>query len=67
MRNILLYTLPFILFACGQGGGALDPTSNASQVNETDIVDVVSHVDWSKNAVIYEVNLRQHTEEGTFE
>lgn len=26
----------------------------------------VKHVDWSKNAVIYEVNVRQYTKEGTF-
>lgn len=26
----------------------------------------VTHPEWSKNAVIYEVNLRQYTEEGTF-
>ncbi|MBN1951306.1 MAG: alpha-glucosidase C-terminal domain-containing protein [Bacteroidales bacterium] len=27
----------------------------------------VKHVEWSKDAVIYEVNIRQHTEEGTFQ
>ena len=27
----------------------------------------VKHVDWSKNAVIYEVNIRQYSKEGTFE
>lgn len=26
----------------------------------------VQHVDWAKNAVIYEVNIRQYTKEGTF-
>jgi glycosidase len=26
----------------------------------------VKHVDWSRNAVIYEVNIRQYTREGTF-
>ena len=27
---------------------------------------VVKHLDWTKNAVIYEVNVRQYTKEGTF-
>ena len=27
---------------------------------------VLQHPDWSKNATIYEVNIRQHTPEGTF-
>lgn len=27
----------------------------------------VTHVNWSKDAVIYEVNIRQYTEEGTFD
>ncbi len=26
----------------------------------------IQHTDWSKNANIYEVNIRQYTEEGTF-
>jgi len=28
--------------------------------------DAVSHTEWSKNATIYEVNIRQYTPEGTF-
>jgi len=27
---------------------------------------VLQHPEWSKNATIYEVNIRQHTPEGTF-
>jgi glycosidase len=37
---------------------------NTSQT--TNKADTKSHTDWSKNAVIYEVNIRQFTQEGTF-
>jgi glycosidase len=30
------------------------------------VISQVKHVDWSKNAVIYEVNIRQYTPAGTF-
>lgn len=32
----------------------------------TNAMSEVNHLDWTKNAVIYEVNIRQYTEEGTF-
>lgn len=66
MKNLLFISLAFVLFSCGQSNSGAEPTSEATQINETDVVDVVRHPDWSKNAVIYEVNLRQHTAEGTF-
>lgn len=34
--------------------------------NETECTDSITHPQWSRNAVIYEVNTRQYTDEGTF-
>ena len=44
--------------ACGQQA---KPTSSNKKKAE------MKHVAWSKNANIYEVNIRQYTEEGTFD
>lgn len=39
----------------------------AEQEEKKAVVDCrIDHVDWSKDAVIYEVNIRQYTPEGTF-
>ncbi|MFP4605470.1 MAG: alpha-amylase family glycosyl hydrolase [Bacteroidales bacterium] len=40
---------------------------DSSAANDTVLTSEVRHPEWSKNAVIYEVNVRQYTEEGTFE
>jgi len=47
------------LVACQQS-----PKSEESQTEE-EMTESTSHDDWSKNATIYEVNVRQHTPEGT--
>lgn len=54
MRKQLLFSLLtiFCLFGC-------QPKQEIIQTN-------VQHPDWVKNAVIYEVNMRQYTPEGTF-
>ncbi|MBI9066790.1 MAG: alpha-glucosidase C-terminal domain-containing protein [Salinivirgaceae bacterium] len=44
-------------------------TQSKQENNETTATNnekVYSHVDWAKNANIYEVNVRQYTKEGTF-
>ena len=48
----ILPLLAFTLFACQP---AVKPTSTTSRIPE-----------WSKNSVLYEVNIRQYTPEGTF-
>ncbi len=49
-----------VLSACGGKG-----TSNNEKTEEKDSTYTnVKHPDWSRNAVIYEVNLRQHTDDG---
>lgn len=40
--------------------------SNKTNVEDNELCTNISHPDWSRNAVIYEVNIRQFTEEGTF-
>lgn len=63
MRNRLLFLafLSLTVFAC-KTTSAPQPTKDASG-------SVVNHLhtpDWAKNAVIYEVNVRQFSKEGTF-
>jgi len=49
--------MPPLLIACGRTDAPAPTTS---------VVDRGMHPAWSKNAVIYEVNIRQYTPEGTF-
>ena len=42
-----------------------DSQPNTNQKN-TKQIEQMKHTDWSRNANIYEVNIRQYTEEGTF-
>ena len=39
-------------------------TAQADAVNGTDTSDVLIHPEWSRNAVIYEMNVRQHSPKG---
>lgn len=59
MRNIfaLLLSGLAVLASCSK---------NATGTAASAGVDSLVHADWSRNAVIYEVNTRQYTEEGTF-
>lgn len=55
------------LFICAAGLSLLtscETKTNSSQKEANNQTQVV-HPEWSRNAVIYEVNLRQYTEEGT--
>jgi len=55
-KSILLFTIiSLFLISCEK---------EKQQTNEK---CTVTHLDWSRNAVIYEVNVRQYTPEGTFE
>jgi len=47
-----------LLAACGP--------AEKKEVESSQPAEPVSHDEWSKNATIYEVNIRQHTPEGTF-
>lgn len=52
-----------MLFSCGNP--ADEHTSEAKAVGETVENIPLKHPEWAKNATIYEVNVRQHTPEGT--
>lgn len=54
-KNIILFSLMMFIFSC----------QNIDKKN-TEKAEGITHVEWSKNAVIYEVNVRQFTPEGTF-
>lgn len=62
MKNVLivlgLFGFALLLQACGNQADKKTDKANA--------VEAKLPVEWSKNAVIYEVNVRQYTEEGTF-
>ena len=52
-----------VLAGCGDTPSAPD----AENVTETVETQVYPHAEWTKDATIYEVNIRQHTPEGTFD
>lgn len=55
-----------IALACG-ASALLGACSSKNTANaEPATIDSLAHADWSRNAVIYEVNTRQYTPEGTF-
>lgn len=51
---------------CGGDAAVQHATSQAVSIGSGGQGDSLVHPDWSKNATIYEVNVRQHTPEGTF-
>ena len=53
-----------IMTSCGTQSG-MDYTATAKTISSYE-TNVLRHPNWSKNATIYEVNLRQHTSQGTF-
>lgn len=59
---LVMFTISLLFFACGDTGH--DTEAKPVGGFET---EVLSHPEWSRNATIYEVNIRQHTVEGTFE
>lgn len=53
MKKLFIVVLAFIFFAC-------QPTTKKAESPKSQIPE------WSKNSVLYEVNIRQYTPEGTF-
>lgn len=68
MKKVLFALLSLVaLSSCENNENEkLSATSQVEVLGETDVLDVLKHPEWSKNATIYEVNVRQHTAEGTF-
>lgn len=65
MRFFISIILLALIAGCGVPA-ANQPTAVAEQVGGGDALDKLVHPEWSKNATIYELNVRQHTAEGTF-
>jgi glycosidase len=61
MKNILFLLFIILIFSCKQD------TSRTKEVKKEEIRDIYDLPEWAKDATIYEVNLRQYTEEGTFD
>ena len=63
VRLGLLALVAAVFMACGTPA----PTGDAAVQGSAAQADVLVHPEWTKNATIYEVNLRQHTAEGTIQ
>ena len=65
-QNWMMWVCAGALMAGVGCGPAPSNTGEASLVGSAETEDVLTHAAWTKNATIYEVNVRQHTAEGTF-
>ncbi len=63
MRNKLLL---FAVITVALASYSCKPKPNVQTENVPQEKCTVKHLDWTRNAVIYEVNVRQYTKEGTF-
>jgi glycosidase len=61
-RSIQVVLLSILIVSCKQGG----KVGQSGKEMQYAVFTTVDHPAWSENAVIYEVNIRQYTEEGTF-
>ncbi|MFM7726084.1 MAG: alpha-amylase, partial [Flavobacteriales bacterium] len=67
MKNTLLLFTAIAITALSFVACSNTPSSDAeAKVLGHSDTKVLQHPEWSKNATIYEVNIRQHTPEGTF-
>lgn len=60
-KSLVLATLLLLLL-----GSACRQKEKSATPAKEHIAEGVKHLDWTRNAVIYEVNVRQYTEAGTF-
>ena len=65
MRKFDLFALPLLLLAVACKNKDNDTATGSDPYTPKPYVEL-KHPDWSKNATIYEVNVRQFTPEGTF-
>ena len=66
IRIIPICAAMLLLFSCSNAPADRD-SAEAKAVNGTDTSDALVHPAWSQNAVIYEMNVRQHTPEGNLQ
>jgi len=65
MRITIAFLFVAFISACSVPS-ANQPTALAEQIGGGETEDKLVHPNWSRNATIYELNVRQHTAEGTF-
>lgn len=65
-RHALLPALAAVLAACGGGQAAAQAAQPLSGAARAAAADTAFYPAWSRDAVIYEINVRQFTPEGTF-
>ncbi|MCP9292935.1 alpha-amylase family glycosyl hydrolase [Gracilimonas sediminicola] len=63
MKKFINNLLPVLLALSVIVGGCNQPKQNSDKAT----VSSVEQLEWSKNSSIYEINVRQYSEEGTFE
>src|SRR5687768_10485918 len=61
-RHILAFLASVALLGCQR----VETRATESRVGDVGVADTAFHPAWSRTAVIYEVNVRQYTPEGTF-
>jgi glycosidase len=66
MKHIILLFSLLAALAIGCGGNKSPEVTAGAEIIGSGETKVLQHPSWSKNATIYEVNVRQHTPEGTF-
>lgn len=66
MQRIYFVLLGALLFVASCYGGKAPDYTSVGEITGHAETKVLQHPEWSKNATIYEVNIRQHTPEGTF-
>ena len=66
MKNMHFLALATGLLALVRCGTVPHETGAVETLGTGQAADTLIHADWTKNATIYEVNVRQHTPEGTF-
>ena len=62
MKNLIYLLSTFLILFVA----ACQPKADKSQTENT-AIEGIKHVEWAKNAVIYEVNIRQYSEAGNFQ
>lgn len=64
MKKVVYIIIVLWLWGCNSSP---KKQSESAKVDSTEVVSQVHFPEWSNDAVIYEVNVRQYTPEGTFE
>ena len=65
MKKLLLLLLPFISIIGCQNPKPVETTDETTNSEQQTEIAERSHPEWSKSANIYEVNIRQYSEDGT--